>query len=139
MHAYNTGKQKGDTTMAKYKHEHTHITTPEPDKIIEFYTTAMGAKVTKEQESAGRRLVDIDLGGIPVRISSATGADKDWTGLRHGLHHLGLEVDNLEEFIARLKANGAEVVTEPFQPRPGIKAAFVKCPDGVLYELIERS
>jgi len=125
--------------MAKYKHEHTHITTPEPDKLIEFYKKAMGAKVTKEIVSAGRRLVDIDLGGITVRISGATGADKNWKGLRYGLHHLGLEVDNMDKFIANLKANGVEVVTEPFPAGPGVKAAFIKCPDGVLYELIERS
>ena len=125
--------------MATYKHEHTHITTPEPDKLIEFYTKVMGAKVIKEIESAGLRLVDVDLGGIALRISSATGADKDWTGLRYGLHHLGLEVDNLDEFIAHLKANGVEVITEPFQASPGVKAAFVKGPDGVLFELLEKS
>ncbi|MBU2535591.1 MAG: VOC family protein [Chloroflexi bacterium] len=125
--------------MVTYKHEHTHITTPEPDKIIEFYTKVMGASVIKEIESAGRRLVDVDLGGIPIRISSGTGADKDWTGLRYGLHHIGLEVDNMDEFIAKMKANSVEIVTEPFQPGPGIKAAFIKCPDGALYEIIEKS
>ncbi len=125
--------------MVTYKQEHTHITTPEPDKIIEFYTKVMGAKVIKEIESAGRRLVDIDLGGIPVRISSGTGADKDWTGLRYGLHHIGLEVDNMDEFIAKMKANNVEIVTEPFQPNPATKAAFIKCPDGALYEIIEKS
>ncbi len=125
--------------MVTYKHEHTHITTPEPDKIIDFYTNVMGAKIIKEIESAGRRLVDVDLGGIPVRISSGTGADKDWTGLKYGLHHIGLQVDNMDEFIAKMKANNVEIVTEPFQPGPGIKAAFIKCPDGVLYEIIEKS
>ncbi len=122
-----------------FKHEHTHITTPDPDKLIEFYSKAMGAKVIKEMESAGLRLIDIDLGGLLLRISSATGADKDWTGLRYGLHHLGLEVDNMDECMAKAKANGAEVVTEPFQPKPGVKAAFVKDPDGVLFEVIEKS
>jgi len=125
--------------MASFRHDHTHITTPEPDKIIEFYTRVMGAKVTREIESAGRRLIDIDLGGVTVRISSATGADKNWKGLRYGLHHLGIQVDNMDEFVANLKANGVEIVTEPFQPGPGVKAAFVKGPDGVLFELIEQS
>ena len=125
--------------MPKYKHDHTHITTPEPDKIIEFYTKVIGAKVIKEIESSGRRLVDVDLGGIPLRISSATGADKDWKGLRYGLHHLGLEVDNMDEFIAKMRANKVEIVTEPFQAGPEVKAAFIKCPDGALYEIIEKS
>ncbi len=39
--------------MATYKHDHTHITTPEPEKLIEFYTKVMGAKVINEIEAAG--------------------------------------------------------------------------------------
>jgi catechol 2,3-dioxygenase-like lactoylglutathione lyase family enzyme len=125
--------------MVTYKHDHTHITSPEPDKIIDFYTKVIGAKVVKEIEGAGRKLVDVDLGGIPLRISSGTGADKDWTGPRYGLHHLGLEVNNMDEFIADMKANNVEIVTEPFQAGPGVKAAFAKFPDGALYEIIEKS
>ena len=123
----------------EFKHEHTHVTTPDPDKIVEFYSKAMGAKVIKEQQIGDRRLVDVDLGGVPLRISSSTGADKDWTGLKHGLHHIGLEVDNMDEFLAKVKAAGAEVITEPFQPGPTTKAAFIKCPDGVLYEIMDKS
>ena len=126
--------------MATYKHDHTHITTPEPEELIEFYTKVMGAKVINEMEAAGNRLVDVDLGGIPLRISKGTAADSNWKGLRYGLHHLGLAVDNLDEFIADMKAKGVEVVTEPFEVQAlGFKAAFIKGPDGVLFELIEKS
>jgi catechol 2,3-dioxygenase-like lactoylglutathione lyase family enzyme len=125
--------------MATVKHEHTHLTTPDPDKVVEFYTKVMGAKIIKEQESAGLRLVDIDLGGIPVRISSGTGADADWTGLRYGLHHLGMVVDNMDEFASEMKAKGVEFVVEPKLPRPGVKMAFIKGPDDVLFEVIEMS
>jgi len=46
----------------------------------------------------------------------------------------------LDEFIADMKAKGIEVVTEPFQVQAlGLKAAFIKGPDGVLFELIEKS
>ena len=123
--------------MAAYKHEHTHLTSPEPDKVVEFYTKVMGAKVIKEQETPGGKMVDIDLGGIPVRISGRTGADDAWKGLRFGLHHLGLAVDNMEEYAADLKSKGVEFVVEPTQPRPGVKIAFIKAPDNVLFELIE--
>jgi len=124
--------------MAAYKHDHTHLTSPDPDKVVEFYTKVMGAKVTKEQVALGGKLVDIDLGGIPVRISGHTGADNDWKGLRFGLHHLGLEVNNLDEVAADLKSKGVEFVVEPTQPRPGLKFAFIKAPDNVLFELIEQ-
>jgi len=124
--------------MAAYKHDHTHLTSPDPDKVIEFYTQVMGARVIKEIESAGRRMIDLDLGGIPVRVSSSTGADNAWKGLRFGLHHLGLEVSNLDEVAADLKSKGVEFVVEPTQPQPGVKIAFIKGPDNVLFELIEK-
>ena len=124
--------------MAAYKHDHTHLTSPDPDKVIEFYTQVMGARVIKEIESAGRRMIDLDLGGIPVRVSSSTGADNAWKGLRFGLHHLGLEVSNLDEVAADLKSKGVEFVVEPTQPQPGVKIALIKAPDNVLFELIEK-
>ena len=119
------------------KHEHTHLTSPNPEKVVEFYTQVMGAKVTKEQEVSGRRMIDLDLGGLTVRISGSTGADDAWKGPRFGLHHLGLAVDNMDEFAANLKSKGVEFVVEPTQPKPGVKIAFIKAPDNVLFELIE--
>ena len=123
--------------MTSYKHEHTHLTSPDPEKVVEFYTQVMGAKVTKEQEVSGRRMIDLDLGGLTVRISGSTGADDAWKGLRFGLHHLGFVVDNMDEFAANLKSKGIEFVIEPTQPKPGVKIAFIKAPDNVLFELIE--
>ena len=123
--------------MISYKHEHTHLTSPNPEKVVEFYTQVMGAKVTKEQEVSGRRMIDLDLGGLTVRISGSTGADDAWKGLRFGLHHLGFVVDNMDEFAANLKSKGVEFVVEPTQPKPGVKMAFIKAPDNVLFEIIE--
>ncbi len=123
--------------MSTYRHDHTHITSQDAEKAVEFYTQIMNAKVIKVQESSGRKTVDIDLGGIPVRISSGTGADDVWRGLQYGLHHLGLKVNNIEEFTADLKSKGVEFVVEPTQPRPGIKIAFIKAPDNVLFEIVE--
>ena len=123
--------------MASYKHDHTHLTSPDPEKVVEFYTQVMGAKVTKEQETPSGKMVDVDLGGVPVRISSSTGADKA-LGPQFGLHHLGLVVDNMDEFAADLKSKGVEFVVEPTQPQPGIRIAFIKAPDNVLFELIEK-
>lgn len=123
--------------MASYKHDHTHLTSPDPEKVVEFYTQVMGAKVIKEQETPSGKMIDIDLGGVPVRISGSTGADKA-LGPRFGLHHLGLVVDNMDEFTADLKSKGVEFVVEPTQPQPGVRIAFIKAPDNVLFELIEK-
>jgi catechol 2,3-dioxygenase-like lactoylglutathione lyase family enzyme len=125
--------------MSSYHHHHTHVTSQDVEKAVEFYTQVMKAEVKKVQGSGDRKMVDIDLGGVPVRISSSTGADNAWTGLRYGLHHLGLILNNMDEFAANLKANGVEFVVEPTQPRPGVKLAFIKAPDNVLFEIVELS
>ena len=123
--------------MSSYRHHHTHLTSQDKDKAVEFYTQVMNAKITKVQGSSDRQMVDIDLGGIPIRISSSTGADDIWQGARYGLHHLGLIVDNIEEFTEDLKSKGVEFVVEPTQTSTGIKSAFIKAPDNVLFEIIE--
>ena len=123
--------------MLSYRHHHTHLTSQDTEKTIEFYTQVMGAEITNVRENGGRKMVDIDLGGVPVRISSSTGADDVWQGLQYGLHHLGITVSNMEQLTEHLKSKGVEFVVEPKQTRPGTKIAFIKGPDNVLFEIIE--
>lgn len=123
--------------MSSYRYNHTHLTSKDPDKSVEFYTKVMGAKITEVKESRGQKVVTVDLGGLSIRITGRTGADNAWKGLRFGLHHLGLLVSNMEESIAELKSKGAELIAEPVQSRPGVKTAFIKAPDDVLFEIQE--
>jgi len=118
--------------MTSYKHEHTHLTSPDPEKAVDFYVKIMGAEVVKEQIIGGQKTVDLDMGGITIRISGGTAADKVWEGPRYGLHHLGLVVNNIDAVIADLKSKEVTFVVEPI---PGTKAAFIKGPDNVLFEL----
>jgi catechol 2,3-dioxygenase-like lactoylglutathione lyase family enzyme len=129
---------RGEEAMSSYRHHHTHLTSQDAEKAIEFYTQVMGAEVIDVRESAGGKMVDIDLGGVPVRVSSHTGADDAWQGLRYGLHHLGITVSDMGKFAQHLKSKGVEFVVEPKQTRPGTKIAFIKGPDDVLFEVIER-
>ncbi|MFC1966745.1 VOC family protein [Chloroflexota bacterium] len=124
--------------MATYKQDHIHVTNPDPIKTAQFYTEIMGARLIRERGNPGREIFDLDLGGIPIRISNSTGADDSWKGIRFGLHHLGLRVDDLDRAAAEMKSTGAEFVVEPHSSQPGAKSAFVRTPDGVLIELSEK-
>ncbi len=124
--------------MASYKQDHIHLTNPDPTKTAQFYTEIMGARVTRKKGTPGQEIIDLDLGGIPIRISNRTGADDSWKGLQLGLHHLGLTVDDLDRATAEMNSTGVEFIVKPHSPRPGSKNAFIRTPDGVLIELIER-
>ena len=123
--------------MPLYQQDHIHITNPNPQKTVKFYTEVMGGKVTGEHRVGKVEMTDVDLGGLPLRISANTGADDSWEGLKHGLHHLGLHVNDLDKVSEELKSAGVEFIVEPFSPRPGLRIAFICTPDGVLYELLE--
>lgn len=123
--------------MLSCQHDHIHLTSSDPEETVRFYTQIMGAQITNMRESGGRKIVDINLGGIPVRISNGTGADGTWDGLQLGLHHLGFIVNDMEEAFQALQSKGVDFVVEPTQPRPGVKTAFIRAPNDVLIELIE--
>ena len=56
----------------------------------------------------------------------------------YGLDHFGLRVDSLEEAVADLKARGVEFAVEPRATPAGLKIAFLRGPEGVRIELVER-
>ena len=123
--------------MVAYKHNHTHLTSEDPGKLIEFYTKVLGASAKRERNISGRKVTDLNLGGVIIRITSGTSADSSWKGLQFGLHHLGLTVANLEKSIAEMKAQGVEFVVNPTQEGPDVKYAFIRTPGNVLIEISE--
>ena len=118
------------------KNNHTHVTCSNLQQAAEFYTNVLGAKLVADKDSNMGRIIEVELGGTSIRISSATGADKNWANTG-GLHHLGFEVDDMEEFVAKMKTNDGEFVVEPSASPNGTKMAFIKGPDGVLFEILE--
>ena len=55
-----------------------------------------------------------------------------------GLDHFGLRVKDIDKVVADLKAKGAEFTMELNSPRPGIKICFIRGPEGVSIEVLER-
>ena len=56
-----------------------------------------------------------------------------------GVEHIGLIVPDLARAAAELTAKGAVFSLPPTSPRPGVKVAFVKAPDGAQIEILERA
>ena len=48
-------------------------------------------------------------------------------------------VTGIDQVVAELKAKGAEFTMEPTSIRPGIRICFVRGPENVAIELLERS
>ena len=127
--------------MTEFRYDHVHLRSPDPEATAAWYERMFGAEVIRSVMSNGIERTDMRLGGIMVFIAkvpeSAALAEKPEDSFV-GLDHLGLRVNNIDDVCAELKAKGAEFTVEPKTIRPGVRIAFVRGPQGVLIEILDR-
>ena len=127
--------------MTEFRYDHVHLRSPDPEATANFYRDMFGAEVLKSVQSDGRERVDMRLGGVMMFIAKVEGdmpLSEKPVGSYVGLDHLGLRVNNIDDVVAGLKGKGAEFTIEPKTIRPGVRIAFMKGPQDVLIELLDR-
>ena len=126
--------------MATYSFEHIHLRSPDPEATATWYERMFGAKVIRSVVQGAPR-VDLDLCGATVFIApineAKTGAAP--SAPYQGLEHIGLRVDDIEAAVAELKAKGVRFTLDPTELRPGLRIAFLRGPEDVSIELLQRS
>jgi catechol 2,3-dioxygenase-like lactoylglutathione lyase family enzyme len=126
--------------MTQFTFDHIHLRSPDPEATAVFYERMFGAEVLRSTQQ-GEPRVDIRLGGQIIFIAPIKGdntAPPPSMPYR-GLEHIGLAVTGIDQVVAELKAKGAEFTMEPTSIRPGIRICFVRGPENVAIELLERS
>ena len=126
--------------MSRYRIDHVHLRSPDPDRAAAFYTDMLGARQTGRQDTPAGLRVMLDLGGLAVfieRVPADTHRPPEPPFL--GLEHIGLAVDDLDAVAAELRDRGVRFTMEPTSPRPGLKICFIEAPDGVRVELLQRA
>ena len=124
-----------------YTYDHIHLRTKDPERMASFFATMFGAKVLRLTQSDGTPRVDLDVNGLAIFIASVPPEEHiDLSpGDPHlGLDHFGFRVDDIDGAVADLRSKGAEIYTEPRTIRPGVRIAFVRGPDNVRIELLQR-
>jgi catechol 2,3-dioxygenase-like lactoylglutathione lyase family enzyme len=100
-----------------------------------------GAEIIKSVMSNGLARTDMKLGGVMffiAQVAADAGLAEKPEGSFVGLDHMGLRVKNIDLVCDELKAKGAEFTVEPKTIRPGVRIAFVRGPQNVLIELLDR-
>lgn len=126
--------------MANFQCDHFHLRSLDPDKSARFYEDMFGAKRLGTVDNDGKLRVVVELGGVQLFIEEVppgTHAAPEPPYL--GLEHIGLLVSGIDALVAELKGKGAEFVVEPRSPRPGTRIAFIRGPENVRIELVDRS
>jgi len=125
--------------MAKFGFDHIHLRSPDPEATATWFEKMLGAEVIRSTPG-GKPRIDLKLGGQDIFIAQTDGTVAAApTSPYQGLDHFGLIVQGLDAAAAELKAKGVEFTMEPKQARPGVRIAFIKGPQNISIELLERS
>lgn len=124
-----------------WSYDHIHLKASNLDESISFYQKNFNAEQKFSRELRGMSIVGMDINGMTLLISDAAEGENPKPGSadpQFGLIHFGLRCDNLEQKIAELKNNGVEFTMDLTDIGGGTKIAFIKAPDEILIELLQR-
>ncbi len=125
--------------MATFTYDHIHLRSPNPEATAQYYERMFGAEVLRTMQQ-GKPRIDLKLGGVNIFIAQTTPEVNPPPATPYqGLDHFGLSVSNIDAVAAELKAKGAEFTREPTTVRPGVRIAFLRGPEGVSIELLDRN
>jgi lactoylglutathione lyase len=133
--------------MHLYRLKYSGIRVKDMDESLRFYTEVLGMEVVEPRERTpptegevvtlcspgGQQLLELNWYAEGSRFGPpyANGEDLD---------HLGFEVDDLDAALAELSRNGVEVLIRSGEIGGwyGWREAFVKDPNGIWIELVQR-
>jgi len=127
--------------MAKFTWDHVHLRTTDPEAMAQWFERMLGAEVIRTMQGGAPR-IDLKLGGANIFIApvkAGDGVNAPPATPYRGLDHFGLTVTGIDDIAADLKAKGVEFTREPTTVRPGTRVCFIRGPEGVSIELLERS
>lgn len=131
--------------MSEIRFNHLAIVVDDLDAALSFWREGLGL-IGGGVQSVPAEAVDIaflELGDAHIELIKPTSADsgvaKYLAKRGPGMHHLCLEVSDLDAKLAKLRAAGCELINDEPRERDGRRYAFIhpKSTGGVLLELYE--
>jgi catechol 2,3-dioxygenase-like lactoylglutathione lyase family enzyme len=111
---------------------HTHLFATDIDASLKFYSEWFGARVIWDGIFSGARNVYVQIGGGRLHFYDQPPRGNG----KNAFHHLGFQVDDLDELYNRMKRAGFPL-RQPVKRFPEGAYLMVEAPDGVLLELFE--
>jgi lactoylglutathione lyase len=126
----------GESNMPTVTWDHVHLRSPDPEATAAWLADILGGEIIR-----GTDRIDVKLGGANVFIAPVAAGDGVNTPPMtpyQGLDHFGLTVKDIDAVAAEIKAKGVEFTKPPTTIRPGVRICFIRGPQGISIELLER-
>ena len=127
------------------KINHVAIVVKDIDESLKFWATALGLELhhVEDVPSQASKVAFIPVGESEIELVQPTTEDSGMAAYLEkrgeGMHHLCIEVDDIEAKMQELKDAGIRLINDVPQVLPGRKMAFIhpKSASGVVVELYE--
>jgi lactoylglutathione lyase len=118
---------------------HTRMRVSDMEQTIRFYTEVLGLEALERKTSPrGSQLAFLKVPNSEELIELTSFPPSGPVKVQEDLVHLAFQVDNLDDTIASLNAQGVKITDGPTQSSSGSRFIFIDAPDGYEIELIER-
>jgi lactoylglutathione lyase len=118
---------------------HTRMRVSDMEQTIQFYTDVLGLEVLERKVSPrGSHLAFLKVPNSEELIELTSFPPSGPVTVQEDLVHLAFQVDNLDDTIDSLNAQGVKITDGPTQSSSGSRFIFIDAPDGYEIELIER-
>lgn len=117
---------------------HVGIKAAASEASVQFYRDILGLEVIDRVEIWGKQFVFVGNDTISIEIEQANPGDtqSDPSSMT-GLNHFSVVVEDIRALVDKAREKGADVLMDPFHPRPDRLTTFVRDPDGVMIQLIQ--
>ncbi|HEV7344729.1 MAG TPA: VOC family protein [Devosia sp.] len=125
--------------------EHVGMTSSDLDRTIGFYCDLLGLSLALRKANGQVEVAFLDTGSGMLEVAcplADVARSRDVPPHEAGMRHLTFAVGSVDAMVERLEAAGVEIIE---RPRPAFFTEMIKCvafvrdPDGVLVELVERA
>lgn len=117
---------------------HVGIKAKDAGASIRFYSEILGLHIVDTVEIWGKTFTFVGNDTIRIEIEQANPGDTQADpATMTGLNHFSVVVEDIQALVKDARGRGAQVLMDPFSPRPDRLTTFIKDPDGVLIQLIE--
>src|SRR5262249_16974477 len=118
---------------------HTRMRVSNIDQTINFYMSVLGLEVLERKVSPrGSHLAFLKVPDSEELIELCSFPASGPVRVQEDLVHLAFQVDNLDDTIKTLTAQGITITDGPTTTSSGSRFIFIDAPDGYEVELIER-
>lgn len=110
---------------------HPHLMASDLEATIAFWRNGFGGRVVDDVEFAGARNVFMRIGEGRLHLYEQPPRSTSHAAV----HHLGVQTDEIDVLVERLRGMGVSVTG--IREQPGARYAMAKGPDDLLIELFE--